>query len=395
MGRAQYRLKRDVTKEQGKIGKAGAKRGLWSKIGMTLGGLIAIGLTGGAAAPAVAALAAAAGTAAGGFAGRGLAAKSKGGKIRGGKFFQDEREDLISTETEGIVAGALKSGLTAGAASYMGGVSPKLGWSSKGGFSITAGGGGKVATAGTEAAATAGGEGFPGMISKAFSPKGGGSAHTYSDTLLGKVGKALDVKGSAIGSRVGEGVKKIQVAQMRKKGEALRTAQSENLMQFSEAQGPPLPPTEAPIVGGEFDPESYRILKEGEALRKTEYLDSLLPNNSTYYKDETAIALENLRNEAGYNLGSEQEIMEAAMEGYNTPVGQGYDPGDELFRQQNRGAFMDDLQFERDLDSRLGRSFKVSSPDLLEGYDPMNRTGQKHKDMAFSSKWHQRLFPNK
>ena len=119
MGRAQYKLRRDVRKEQGKIEKAGASRGLWSKIGMTLGGLIAIGLTGGGAAPAVAALAAAAGTAAGGFAFRQIAAKSKGGKIRGGKFFQEEREDLIDQIDEGIWAGALKSGLTAGAVSFM------------------------------------------------------------------------------------------------------------------------------------------------------------------------------------------------------------------------------------------------------------------------------------
>ena len=187
MGRAQYRLRKHVREEQSKIEKAGAKRGLWSKIGMALGGLVAIGLTGGAAAPAVVALAAGTATAAGGFAGRQLAAKSKGGKIRGGKFFQDERESLISQIDQDILAGAGKSALGAGMTALGGSLS--LG---KEGLKL-----GKIGSVGKDGSKLNLANLWDKGKTAATAPG------TYSDSLWGKLGQAIDYKGSFIGKGIG------------------------------------------------------------------------------------------------------------------------------------------------------------------------------------------------
>ena len=383
MGRAQYKLKRDVMKEKGKIEKSGAKRGLWSKIGMGLGGLLAMGLTGGAATPLVAAMMAGGGTLAGGFLGRQLAAKSKGGKIRGGKFFQDERENLISQIDQSIWAGAGKSALGAGMTSLGAGVSV-----GKGGLKAALPG--KGLTIGKDAAGKIGanvaGEGFKmGDIVKR-----GTETATYSDSLLGRLGKAIDIKGSVIGSKVGESLAKVKAAgelsTMRGWQGQYDAEQSQNLMQFSEAQGPPAPPTEAPIFGGDFDADRYRKVKASEELSKTKYLESLAGS-------EGALEPLSLRNTSTPMAGVDEDIMGALMEGYNTPTGQGYDPGDEIFRQQNRGAFMDELALEKGLDSRLGRTFGL--PSTTRGYDYQSVAKNRQGKLAENLGWHNRLFGGK
>ena len=119
MGRAQYLLKRDVRKEEADIQKKYKKRGLWSKIGMGLGGALAMGLTGGAAAPAVAALMAGGGTFLGGKLGD-IAAKkgwfgSGKAEIAGkGRFLSGQREGVVSQIGEDILAGSVKAGLRTG-----------------------------------------------------------------------------------------------------------------------------------------------------------------------------------------------------------------------------------------------------------------------------------------
>ena len=154
-------------------------------------------------------------------------------------------------------------------------------------------------------------------------------------------------------------------------------------MQFSAAQGPPAPPTEAPIFGGDFDADRYRKVKASEELSKTKYLESLAGS-------EGALEPLSLRNTSTPMAGVDEDIMGALMEGYNTPTGQGYDPGDEIFRQQNRGAFMDELALGKDLDSRLGRTFGL--PSTTRGYDFRSIKAKKHRDTLDSMRWQNRLF---
>ena len=149
---------------------------------MGLGGLLAAGLTGGAAAPLVAAMMAGGGTLAGGMLGREAAKQgwfnTDKAKIKGGRFYKDEAQSLISDIGQSIWAGAGKAALTAGSGKLLGKVGGKLGIGSKGGINVS-----DVDTKNLKL----------GNIFKA-----GESAHTYSDTALGKLGKALDIKGSAI-----------------------------------------------------------------------------------------------------------------------------------------------------------------------------------------------------
>ena len=92
-GKGRFRLGQQLKREGDELeGKAG-KHSLWANIGMGVGGLIAIGLTGGAAAPLVAAGMAAGGTYLGGKLGKHIASK-KFGKLTGGRFFSKERSIL-------------------------------------------------------------------------------------------------------------------------------------------------------------------------------------------------------------------------------------------------------------------------------------------------------------
>ena len=100
---------------------------------------------------------------------------------------------------------------------------------------------------------------------------------------------------------------------------------------------------------------------------------SIPAEESKYLKSlERTNVLEPLSHEkvqpvVGTGQGTDQDIMGSLLEGYNTPAGQGYDPGDEIYRQQNRGAFMDELELGRSLDKRLGSTFGL--PSTTRGYD--------------------------
>ena len=199
MGRAQYLLKRDVRKEEADIQKKYKKRGLWSKIGMGLGGALAMGLTGGAAAPAVAALMAGGGTFLGGKLGD-IAAKkgwfgSGKAEIAGkGRFLSGQREGVVSQIGEDILAGSVKAGLGAGMTALGAGL--KLG---KGGLTATMPGGAGVEVGKGGVASTKGGFKFGDI----FKARGGGPVEAYGEGLMGKLGKAIDIKGSTIGEYAG------------------------------------------------------------------------------------------------------------------------------------------------------------------------------------------------
>jgi len=176
MGKALRKLKKRVRGEQADIQKATKKRGLWSKLGSTLIGGLAVLATGGAASPFVAAMMAGGGSLLGGHLGNLIAGRTKGGKLSGGRFFQGERADLGSQIKEGINVGALESGLYAG-----------LGQA--GGWKELLGGGKEVAAGGQKLS----------IGEKIF--KGGAGKQTEG------FGKLFDFKGSFIGkkaSKIGE-----------------------------------------------------------------------------------------------------------------------------------------------------------------------------------------------
>jgi len=496
MGRAQYKLQRDVKKEQSKISKASAKRGLWSKIGMGLGGLIAIGLTGGAATPLVAALMAGGGTLAGGFAGRQIAAKSKGGKIRGGKFFQDERESLISNIDQSIWAGAGKSFLTAGMTALGAGVS-------FGKAGLKAAIPGKSISVGASGVKTAG-EGFKmGDIIKR-----GAETATYSDSLLGKLGKAIDIKGS-VGYKLGGFLKKgvtnlggnistgfenktmdwstlpegmsprdyqalvgerqasYAASQTSQKADALRTALGkapsfDEMMsgpiegsgfkkgilpghskvqydvlkghQFGPLDGAPQPTSTKPLSSslnwrdaGVKQTDQYgsftggtqhsgtgsgqSVAQElGEQSLFSRRLDAdniassdiRLPEDSGFdYLNPSKMDVPFTGSKVSASQAQESSILQNELKDYQLSdfaEGMRSDPG--RLRVPTSGSGTDFTQTAAW--ERAGVSFGVTSPDLLgnigepfsqsPSYGFMDPLGQKRKDMAFSLKWHNKLF---
>tara|TARA_R100000008_G_scaffold84046_1_gene70538 strand:+ start:336 stop:1181 length:846 start_codon:yes stop_codon:yes gene_type:complete len=180
--RGLYRLKKEIRDSSKKLSKSASRKSAWSKIGMGLGGLAAALLTGGAAAPAVAAALAAGGSAAGGIIGRQLAKSQRGGNYRGGRFYKEEAEAADREVNKNILMGSLKAGATAGL--------------------------GKMIAKGTEGATVSVGKGGvqaqvnPNKFKMEDLFKGGESTHTYSDTLMGKLGKTIDYKGSFIGKNI-------------------------------------------------------------------------------------------------------------------------------------------------------------------------------------------------
>jgi len=198
-GKGLFKMKRQMTKESEALSSAGSKQSAWSKWGMGLGGLIAMGLTGGAATPLVAALMAGGGTLAGGLLGRKGAKEgwfnTDKAKLKGGRFYRDEAATWKKDIGEKIWTGAATSALTAGMAKLGSGISfGKEGLKATiPGKGLTIGKGGVAVT----------GEGFKmGDIIKR-----GAETATYSDSLLGNLGKAIDIKGS-VGYNLGGSLKK-------------------------------------------------------------------------------------------------------------------------------------------------------------------------------------------
>ena len=113
MGYGRALLQRDVRREESDLQKKVTKKSLWGSIGRTLGGLGAMALTGGAAAPWAAALMAGGGTLLGGA----IGARAAGGKLTGGTFMQEDRKSLqkeLGALGSRNITESLKSGLTAG-----------------------------------------------------------------------------------------------------------------------------------------------------------------------------------------------------------------------------------------------------------------------------------------
>lgn len=196
-GKGLFRMKRQMTSESDALSETGSKQSAWSKWGMGLGGLVAMSLTGGAATPLVAAMMAGGGTLAGGLLGRQGAKKGWFGtdkaKIEGGRFYRDEAAKWKKDIGSEIWSGAGKAALTAGMMKLGSGLS-------YGKEGLKAAIPGKSLTIG-KGTATVAGEGFKmGDIVKR-----GAETATYGDSLMEKLGKAIDIRGSL----AGKGVSKI------------------------------------------------------------------------------------------------------------------------------------------------------------------------------------------
>ena len=173
-------LNKRLRQERADIASASKKRGLWATIGSSLGSLLAMAVTGGAAAPIVAGMVASGLSYVGGSLGNVLAKKSKGGKIKGGRFYQGERESLASDVQEGVEAGAVKTGFKTALGKLGGKIS--IG---KGGITVSSGG------KATVDAGSGGGFNFKDMFKS-------GAKGEYGEGLIGKLGKSLDFKESAL-----------------------------------------------------------------------------------------------------------------------------------------------------------------------------------------------------
>ena len=139
MGKRRFKKHKKMREDYAQIQGAGKKRGLWSSIGATLIGGLAMAATGGAAAPVIAGLMAAGGSFAGGHIGNWLAGKTKiggSGKLKGTKWYGSIGEEVGSQIKEGINVKALKSGLNATLMAGGGKIASKI--SGKGGTTVTA-----------------------------------------------------------------------------------------------------------------------------------------------------------------------------------------------------------------------------------------------------------------
>ena len=199
MGKAAYKLQKAVRREEADIQAAARKRGLWGSIGSTLGSVLAMAVTGGAAAPWAAGLLAGGLSYAGGKLGSGLA-KASGAKIEGkGKFLSGQRSDIARNIEDQIGANAMKTGLMAGMSKLAGGAL-KYG---KDGFSATVGTtAGKVTEAGGEVVSGAAGEAAKGGFQ--FGDIFQGKDVATQKALAGQtgIGKALDFRGSWLGGEM-------------------------------------------------------------------------------------------------------------------------------------------------------------------------------------------------
>ena len=117
MGKGAFMLTKHSEEAQEELEKQAKKKGMWGKLGRTLGGLAAMALTGGAATPLVAGAMAAGGTFLGGAIGANQVKLQGSG--RSSKFFKDERSELkkdLGAIGEANLVGSLKAGVTAGVA---------------------------------------------------------------------------------------------------------------------------------------------------------------------------------------------------------------------------------------------------------------------------------------
>ena len=301
-----YKLLKERRREGQGLESAGGKQSAWSKIGMGVGGLLAMGLTGGAATPLVAAAMAGGGTLAGGLLGRGLARSTKGGKIKAGRFYGDEAADLKSQIGSSIWTGAGKAALGAGLTSLGGSLS--LG---KEGLKL-----GKIGSVGKDGAKL----NLSNLLDKGKTAATG----TYSDSLWGKLGQAIDYKGSFIGKGLpmlqkgatnlagdistGFGNKSMDWSTL-PEGMSPRDYQAlvgERQASYAASMQAPGPSMvmggDAPVFDAFQDPGQYSDLAWSGPTASVDSAADLGPikPGSEFYQEETASALKNLRTEAGY-----------------------------------------------------------------------------------------------
>ena len=114
MGYGRALLQWDVRREEADLQKKATKKSLWGCIGRTIGGLVAMALTGGAVNPVTLGLL----TGGASFLGGAIGAKASGtGDLSKGNFFKSDREsiqkELGAFGTQNLMS-SLKSGLTSG-----------------------------------------------------------------------------------------------------------------------------------------------------------------------------------------------------------------------------------------------------------------------------------------
>ena len=179
MGKASYRLLKSVQAEQAAIARKSKKRGLWGSIGAALGTVIAIGLTGGAAAPLMAALAAGGASWVGGKLGD-VAAKggwfnTEKAKIEGeGMWLEGERSGIVQDIKQENITRAIKTGVKTLGAKVVGKGMESFKEGKLGDFKPTE----AIFERGTET---------PGAYGEGW-----------------EIGKGMDIKGSKIGQWVGK-----------------------------------------------------------------------------------------------------------------------------------------------------------------------------------------------
>jgi len=179
-------LNKKLRKEKAAIESATRKRGLWASVGSSLGSLLAMAVTGGAAAPIVAGMLSGGLSYVGGTLGNFIARGTKGGKIKGGRFYQGERESLEGSIQEEVEAGAAKKGIETAMFKI--------------GSKAIKGGSKFLSKAGKATSEIGSGGGFD--FKNIF--KAGESVQDYGKGLLGKLGKSLDFKSSFLGEKVGD-----------------------------------------------------------------------------------------------------------------------------------------------------------------------------------------------
>ena len=381
-----YKLLKERGQEHKRIQKAAGKQSLWSKIGRGLGGLLAIGLTGGAAAPWVAGLMAGAGTLAGGLIGRKAARENwfntKGGKIKAGRVLKDEAASLKKMIGEDIWAGAGKAALTA----FGGGLAGK-------GLSALKGAGTAAETAKT--------------------------AHQYSDTLFGKLGKAIDIKGSAIGkgvSAVGKIPDKIQSfktgRELQSMGEsAVGTTDAIVGGTGSTIQGPPVAGARirTPIAAENI---AARVEAGEAAAIRSQYGDIAGIGEGVYAELPQTADMHLPVSEVG---GGDVTSFMIEPTAYSPDTVVPFDRSDILTRQsaaRYRAALPDTsipTSYGGGADftttsawEGVGESFPVTSPGLPaqttgtfglpRGYDYQSVAGKRHRDILDTIRWQDRLF---
>ena len=414
-GKGLFRMKRQMTSESDALSEAGSKQSAWSKFGMGLGGLVAMSLTGGAATPLVAGMMAGGGTLAGGLLGRQGAKKGWFGtdkaKIEGGRFYRDEAAKWKKDIGSEIWSGAGKAALTAGMMKLGSGLS-------YGKEGLKAAIPGKSLTIG-KGTATVSGEGFKmGDIVKR-----GAETATYGDSLMEKLGKAIDFKGSF----AGKGLQKLKTAQL---GKEFADAGWIDPNLQTRVGGEPIVAMDrlahSPIEkGARID----KMLQEGDPLSAVPSFDDIMSSKPSGRGFQKGILPGHSKVQYDVAQAKNAELVEALKEYQFGPLDGGPQPtstkplsssldwrdaGISPYDEYGSwGAHVgkSPVEVARELGEQgyggpiQGESFPVTSPDFIRS-DASRALGasqysagrisaldaKRHRDMLDSVRWHNRLF---